>query len=276
MSFDSLSEGLKQMEAVKNYDQATAKIKELEQKTTEQEEKINGLTHELEVEKKRRIKYGDDVYTQEKLDKLVETMIERKMKEKIQQRFENKWAVDGPQLVDRRVAELLKNYPKGCPESIKTIIKEKIDASVDSILRDSNYWPIWFWSQYNGEVNGKVQKLYNDEFNRQVNEGAQRRLNYLKTQEWPGYLRQASDQYFRKPLQDQLRALVILVTISCDKCGSSFGYSTTRLGLEEMVRNGVTGVDCANPQCKNFLTHHKVPLYLADLIAIVLNLTPVG
>jgi len=276
LSFDSLSEGLKQMEAVKNYDQATAKIKELEQKTTEQEEKINGLTHELEVEKKRRIKYGDDVYTQETLDKLVETMIEGEMKEKIQQRLENKWAVDGPQLVDRRVAELLKNYPQGCPESTKTIIKEKIDAFVDSILRDSIYWPIWFWNQYNGEVNGKVQKLYNDEFNRQVNEGAQRRLNYLKTQEWPGYLRQASDQYFRKPLQDQLRALVIPVTISCDKCGSSFGYSTTRLGLEEMVRNGVTGVDCANPQCKNFLVHHKVPLYLADLIAFVLNLTPVG
>jgi len=126
-----------------------------------------------------------------------------------------------------------------------------------------------------GIIDSEVQRRIDYEFMRRVEEEASKmageKLDELVSREWPKwYEKHVAPKIIELESKIRINALTMLRgpwNITCDKCGIKFQVQLTETGLEQLLRTGMTEIECINPNCRDFLGRHKIKIYLRDLIA---------
>lgn len=124
-------------------------------------------------------------------------------------------------------------------------------------------------------IKSDVDRRLDAEFNRRVEEKSDQKalekLNCLKSIEWPNWLKTRveprSKELEGKIVTNTFRLLRGPWTIRCDKCGTIETLQFQTKEIEHLLRTGCIMVDCANPNCKDFLGRHKIRTTLEGLIA---------
>ena len=278
LSFDELEKSLEKTEALSNYRRVKEERDDFEAKLGEERrsrsEESQRLQKEIEELRALKVRFSEAEYGLKEFEALAERGSAEWREKKLNKALNERRIKQSPNLVSAELNRQLRDYPQNMSQHLRQLIETKVNEKVDATLKDRLNWPLWFDDVYNSEVQGGVQSRIDAEFNRRVDEATRAGLLQLKNVEWPAYLKNAATTFFQKPLQQQLINLYIPLMLTCDKCKSVFEYQLTPTDMAEMIRTGVRYVQCINPQCRDFIIPHLIPLYLADIFAIILNISP--
>jgi hypothetical protein len=278
LSFDELEKSLEKTEAISNYRRVKEERDDFEAKLGEERrshaEESQRMQKEIEELQALKVRFSEAEYGLKEFEALVERESAEWRKKELNKALNERWGNESPNLISTELNRQLSDYPKNISQHLRQLIETKVNEKVNATLKDRRNWPFWFCNVYNSEVREGAQSQINAEFKRRVDEATKTGLLQLKNIEWPTYLRSVAITFFQKPLQQQLINLCIPLTLTCNKCRLSFNFQPNPTDMAEMIRTGVIYVQCINPQCRDLIIPHKMPLYLADIIAIILNLSP--
>ena len=241
---------------LKTKDQA---IKDLEENLHRLKSRVN------ELEKLKAFKDKTLEEAEKDLLKAKEEEIKKRAQELFAQ-MKSRWEKgDKPKEVQTEAVKLVKHIVKTLsrPEP-RFFMKEAADAGLPEEIEEI--------------INSEVEKRLNAEFNKRVEERAEQisreKLEQKINIAWPHWHKTHVEPKIRmletKIMNNAINALKGPWTITCDKCGTAFDIELTPQGIEEILRQGYTEIECQNPWCTDFFflseQRHKIKVTLRDLI----------
>lgn len=303
---EKIEQYVKELEAVKHYDQVkreryvlARKVESLEAEVSELKKSLaakRSLTRKLKEELKQKANETEELnknvkkLSSETLSLREVTRIVGDKKLTLPQLRELVTRVKAEEIqveAGKVFAEFKSSWEK--KEKPKEVFRASCDALAEIIEHLKKPKPHYF-SKELGDLGlptkvekmlkADVDKRITNEFLRRVeaesDKKASEKLEALKNIEWP--------RWYSSNVQPKIAQLESLILgnvfkmlqeprpITCDKCGMRFGdFELTSNGIDDLIRTGYVEIECQNTDCTDsflFSTwRHKIKISLSDLIS---------
>jgi hypothetical protein len=299
LSLEKIEKSIKDLEAIKNYDEvkktrdeATRKIKELEHRLSGKKEQLNKLSTENDALKKRLNSIEEELKTNKEASKLKDERIEE-MSTRIQELENLKATVEGKTLnevekafleakekevksrADERLNSLKTEWTK--TEKPKEIQNESIkwlNSIIETLRRPG---PRLFLKELvDMSLPNKVEEILHAEVEKRVNteflmrvqaesdKKASEKFENLKNVEWPSWYALNVEPTVRQleslARENALEMIEGPWSVTCNICGLNQEARLTAQGVARLLKTGKVNIECSN--CKN-----KIQLSFEDLIS---------
>jgi len=304
MSLEKIEQYIKDLDAIKYYDQVKAERDRLATRVKELEKEVSRLNGRLEEEKSIKEKLEGELKSKAKEIEELESRVQKLEVENSELR-ETAKIVEGEKLTLPQLRELVaKAKSEEIEANAKRLFEEyksrweteekprevRVEASraltliINELKKpELQLFPvdlvkIGLPDKVREIISSEVERRLDEEFYRRVEEESNRKalekLNQLKNVEWPNwYAVNVEPKIVQLEASFRENALNLLKSpfiITCDKCGQRFEIKLTAKDLEGLLRRGYTEVECQNPNCTDsflFSTwRHKVRISLEELV----------
>lgn len=312
MSLEKIEQHIKELEAIKYYDEvkrerdeALWKVGALENTKMELEKNVESLTNKVTTIETERSKAKVSAKNLEvEIEKLRSTNIE--LEKRVAELEQIKVGSEG-----KTIKEVVEAYLKAEKEEIKKEAekgsyeihseweknqkpKEVFETSVRELRRilssfkGIRYVPVPLGSAQpklpaQPELDQEVNKVLNEEVYRRLDEEFNKRVEIrsneialIKFEEWkklelkkwhdekvmPEIAR--LDTSFRTNITAFLRDSDFMII--CNKCGKQFPTKFTGEMVSELLIKGKFNLLCMDPNCKDFVIRHQIPITLKDIV----------
>lgn len=320
MTLERIDQYIKELDAIKYYDeakkerdQALQKVKELERVLTTERESLQSLSKERGTLEQKLKKKDEETSSLRDVLKLKDAELQ-KLELKVDDltrrigELENlKVTVEGKTLseagkafleakeqeVARRANETFNSMKKEwtMSEKPKEVLNEAINQLKNVVEVLGRPKPRYFPQKIlDAGLPGKVEEILEWEVGRRVdveftrkveeksNQKALDKLNYLKSTEWPNWLRVNVDPKVtaleRMFTTNALSFLGEPWFITCDKCRTTQNIKFTASSVEAMLRTGYAHIECANLNCRDWFARHMIEVTLRSLIEAKMTTAP--
>jgi chromosome segregation ATPase len=296
MSLEKIERYIKELDAIKHYEETKLERKKLEGEVKELREKISTRNKEVEELTKRIKKLEEDAkkeeeeigflkdeikekdkkitHLNERVDELesLRTIAEGKTLKEAEEAFLKVEDEEIKKNAEETLARLKSNWEKD--EKPKEVLNEAVRWLNSTIEVLSKPEPHWFLKEVADvglpekveEIIGlEVKRRLDNEFFRRVEEESKKKalekLNQMKNVEWPRWFEAYAEPKIRELEEKMNTNLFNLLngpwTITCDKCGTKQRIETMPQGIEQLLRNGYMTAECSNPNCNDFMARHR-------------------
>lgn len=277
---DSISK-LKDITAARDLRKANEQLREdLECIKQEHKDKLNKQNAEIikkkmVIEQKEReileldsiqIKYKKRHYSPKAFDLLVERKFNEKVAVDIENKFTEKWEREEPALIIEALRNELNKYPDFCMPKTRHFIDSTARSQRNILLKNRSLWPTFFQEHYKREVQSGITKGLDEEFIKRAEEGTYKRLSELINVEWPKYIYNIANQFFRRIINEQIKLLQTPISIICDRCGTDYPINLNHQDIANLLKKPAIKISCTTPGCRDLLKPHGILLTLADVI----------
>jgi len=252
-----------------------AEIKELAGKLEEAAKELSSLRNF-----KVKLPEGNGLILEEMKTQFLqkeEEEIERRAQELFQE-LERNIRSQMPSLIHERLVEVLR-HPNWPPE-VKRLIHSRARKRADRILRDRDKWPEWFQAYYLDQVTQSVSLRLDSEFQRGVEQEAERRLEVMKAGQWRAYTA-AKARALSAGLKDAIKELRGTWWFTCNKCTGRLAIDIGPSEIGALLRGETIDIactTCSDPAPFPFILStvpHKVgSLTLEGLLQLYMGKAP--
>lgn len=224
MSWKQFEELLDKSEAILNFDhykRETARLtRELEQEKKLRADDTQRLENEISKLKNLRVKYGENMYSLEEFDVIVQKGLEEAKEKKIEKSIQDRWTRESSALLEQRLKVEFQKYPNNCSPLLKSLVDSRAINRMNELLKNPATWPKWFLELHSKKVEQDINKGLNDAFYIKVEEGARRKLQELVQIRWPQYIEEKITPFCMNSIKNQLISLSQPLHIACNRCGT--------------------------------------------------------
>lgn len=232
----------------------------------EKDTEIDGLSRRNKHLEGLRRKYPKGTYSIEEYDAQVQAGISEEIQKQIKRGVEKLWQTEKPVLILNAVKNELKLYPEKCLPETRSLVDNKANKARDILLRSEDSWPPWFVSLYNDKIQSNVKNGLDARFYTLVEEKSQQETNRKVNIEWPNYVRNYMTPRFQSLWRAELMKLTTVYRFSCDRCGLEMDLPLTADTLACLIQQPNLVVQCLNPNCRDLLWSHKIPINLGQVL----------
>lgn len=263
MSLNELEEYLNKTEAVTQYEQTR------KEKTTI-DEQLKEAQDQLSKYRQLTVQLDGKETTIEKLLKTSEEHASRFCAEEIRRKAHEKFIAEKPTLVAEELERNLNLPINEMPKTLRDLLEKKIGEGIDQILVTPQHWPQWFQHQHQQYIDQSITEGLNQAFRRKVQEAIQK----AKREEWPKFLESYVQERITPLVQSSLIDQILkptLVRKTCDRCGTKCSWQFSSEHIAEVIRASRVGLDCQNPECRDWFRRHMVTVTLGDVVLSIVE-----
>jgi hypothetical protein len=234
--------------------------------------KIQDLQEQVNDLDKIRTTYHENEYSLSEFQTLVKCASEEYQQKMLEKEAKSKANELLPMLVRETVKNYLSSYPYESPPELVAVVNRLQEKETELILKNEKLWPTFFKQVVVKQIKQGISQGIDAEFQKQVEQGAQTKLNQLVQSEWPSYSKRYFDPFFKQNFSEQLAQLSQTLETICPRCNWTQALSLSETGIAELMTTGRTRVQCMNPRCRGWFNSKTT--YPITLAGIIVNFNP--